>query len=242
MGMIPITFWGAARPTVSNHATLPTNLVAYWEMDETSGSRADNPGTNDLTDNNTVGYGTGMFGNAAYFVHANDEYLSRSDNANLSIADGNTSFSFAFWLKLDQAQNSGDVWDVIAKAYSYPSEVAYRIYLVSNKIRFHVSRSDRPEEFNLVSSSQLAAGNWYWCCAWYDASADKMYIQINNNTPDELANSYGSYDDITPFQVGRSSSGSALQGYVDELGFWKKALSSSERSALYNNGAGIPYD
>jgi hypothetical protein len=34
--------------------TLKTNLMAYWNLDEDSGTRKDSAGTNNLTDNNTV--------------------------------------------------------------------------------------------------------------------------------------------------------------------------------------------
>ena len=45
-----------------------TGLVSYWALDETSGTRYDSHGSNDLTDNNTVGYTTGVQGNAADFI------------------------------------------------------------------------------------------------------------------------------------------------------------------------------
>lgn len=41
---------------VATHSTLPTNLVSYWEMSESSGTRSDSKASNDLTDNNTVGF------------------------------------------------------------------------------------------------------------------------------------------------------------------------------------------
>ncbi len=50
--------------------------VAHWPLDETSGTRADSVGSNDLTDNNTVLSATGMFGNAADFEATSNEWLS----------------------------------------------------------------------------------------------------------------------------------------------------------------------
>ena len=64
----------AAAPSGDNPGT--ANLVGDWSMDETSGTRADSHGTNNLTDNNTVGSTTGVISNAASFVSANSEYLS----------------------------------------------------------------------------------------------------------------------------------------------------------------------
>jgi hypothetical protein len=42
--------------------TLNTSLTAYWNLDETSGNRADSKGTNTLTDVNTVTSATGKVG------------------------------------------------------------------------------------------------------------------------------------------------------------------------------------
>ena len=46
-------------------SSLTTNLISYWKLDETSGTRVDSVGNNDLTDNNTVLYGAGKQGNGA---------------------------------------------------------------------------------------------------------------------------------------------------------------------------------
>ena len=59
------------------HTTHAGDIIAWWTLDETSGSRSDSHGTATLSDNNTVGYATGKQSNAASFVEANTEYLSR---------------------------------------------------------------------------------------------------------------------------------------------------------------------
>ena len=73
--------------TVDTTCTLPTNLIAYWKLDEASGTRNDSKGANHLTDNNTVTQAVGKVGNAAQFTLANSEYLSIADNADLSAGD-----------------------------------------------------------------------------------------------------------------------------------------------------------
>ena len=60
----------------SSGSSLLTGLVSWWNLDETSGTRADSVGSNHLTDVNTVGYAAGKIGNAASFVAANNETLS----------------------------------------------------------------------------------------------------------------------------------------------------------------------
>jgi len=76
-----------------------TGLSAWWSLDETSGTRNDSHGSNHLTDNNTVGYTSGVKSNAATFIAANNESLSISDNAALSMGD--ISFSVCAWVNLE---------------------------------------------------------------------------------------------------------------------------------------------
>ena len=66
-------------------ATLGNGLVAFWKLNEQSGTRAAAFSSNDLTDNNTVTFAAGILGNAAVFTSANSEYLSRASNSDLAL-------------------------------------------------------------------------------------------------------------------------------------------------------------
>src|SRR3990167_8235506 len=82
------------------HAALRDNMVAWWELNEESGTRVDAHSTNDLTDNNTVLFGTGIVGNAADFetTGAPLEFLSIADNVPLSITGD---ICIAFWTDIE---------------------------------------------------------------------------------------------------------------------------------------------
>ena len=82
---------------VKNDANLSTSLVSYWELEESSGTRVDSHGSDDMTDNNTVTSTTGKQGNAAVFVAANTEFLDSADSAALSIT-GDMSVAGWFYL------------------------------------------------------------------------------------------------------------------------------------------------
>ena len=65
-----------------------TGLEGFWGADETSGTRSDEHGSNDLSDNNSVLVAPARVGaNAARFVRADSQYLSIADNASLSMGD-----------------------------------------------------------------------------------------------------------------------------------------------------------
>jgi hypothetical protein len=46
-----------------------------------------------------------------------------------------------------------------------------------------------------------------------------------------------------PFDLGANSAAGGLHwdGALDEWGFWARTLTSDERAALYNGGAGLAY-
>lgn len=63
--------------TQNKPGTLSNGLVGYWKTDESSGNAADSSGNGlTLTNNNTVAYAGGKFGNAASFTAASSRYLS----------------------------------------------------------------------------------------------------------------------------------------------------------------------
>src|SRR4051812_43478016 len=79
---------------------LLTNLASYWKLEEASGTRADEIGSQTLTDNNTVTQAVGKLGNAAQFTAANSESLSHADSATLSLG-ADQDFTLGAWVYLD---------------------------------------------------------------------------------------------------------------------------------------------
>src|SRR3989304_1655390 len=86
------------RPAVS----LSDSLIAYWRLEEASGTRLDElsgcgGGGGDLADINTVTQNTGVIGNAGQFVAASSEDLSYADEIDLNVG-GNIDVAFVAWL------------------------------------------------------------------------------------------------------------------------------------------------
>ena len=74
-----------------------SSLVSVWKMDESSGTREDAVGSNDVTDINTVGSASGKNGNAADFVAANSEVLELGSG----VTDQSGDFAHAMWFTSD---------------------------------------------------------------------------------------------------------------------------------------------
>jgi len=220
---------------------LTDSLISYWKMDEASGNALDANSTNDLTDTNTVGSGTGIINGGRDFEFANSEKFTRADNAALSV--GNIDFTFTAWVKLES--KPGDA-SIIGKGGS--NDLPYNLDYGTTADRFRLRLSSAAGFTNLttVTANNLGSpstGVWYFIVAWHDATANTINIQVNNGTANSAAYSAGSYDDSGDFEIGAFPFyGNYFDGLIDEVGFWKRTLDSTERSDLYNGGAGLSYD
>lgn len=220
---------------------LITNLVSYWKLDEASGNALDIHGANALTDQNTVGTAAGVINTSRDFIATNTEYFSKTDNTDLSIGD--VDFTLAGWFYLNAV---GGLWNGLLNKWNIPgSSREYRLYYSSGGLRFGFQVSnDGTAEVTVTANNFGApsANTWYFIAVWHDSSANQIGISINAGTPDTTAHTTGVFDGTADFELGRDVDVGYLDGRVDELGFWKpRVLSSQDISDLYNGGAGLPY-
>lgn len=211
-------------------------LISYWSLDEASGTRADSHGVNDLTDNNTVGSAVGKQSNAADFELANAEYLSRADNADLSTGD--IDFYFEAWIKVE---STGTNMAVLSKDAG-GSTREYGMYLAGGTVlRFYVfSAAGAFTEISASTFGSLSTGVWYFVEGWHDATNNQLGVAVNGTT-NTSAYANGVKDASASFEIGRNSNTNHFDGLIDGVGFWKRVLTSDERTELYNSGNGRDY-
>lgn len=216
------------------------NLVSYWRLDEASGDAIDAHGSNDLTDNNTVGTGAGVISNARAFVRANSEFFSHADNTDLSTGD--IDFSFSCWVNCDDPGIARQI--IVAK----DDDNLGREYIIAtndggtSNLRFTVLNGGSVAQVN--SSTDLSMATWHHIVVWHDASANQIGIVVDDGTPATQSHSGGVANSTGTFQIGaREYSGAEnyFGGLIDEVGFWKRVLTSGEITELYNGGAGLAY-
>lgn len=231
---------GAGRIT-----SLYADLVGFWKLEETDGTRFDaSPNANNLTDNNTVTRQQGVRGFAAEFVRANSENLSIADNATLSMA-AEQSFSISAWVYLDALGSGDDERGIVCKGNTSTgaalSEYHLR-YIGSPTARFNILIGDGTTNFVSLSAAAFGAPaltTWYHLVAWHDAVANEVRIRVNDQFEDSVAYTFGSYDSADAMRIGGySNNTNFLDGRVDAVGIWKRTLTAAERSALYNGGRG----
>lgn len=224
--------------------SLLTSLVSHWATDEASGSRADSHGSNTLSDISTVGSAAGKIGTAADFERDNSEALSCSSNSTLQTGD--IDFSLALWVQLETKAGGGSDYAALGKGDGSSGEyfVQYRNATGQDRFSFRVFGGSGYGSEGAVLANTLgspSAGTWYFIVAWHDASANTVNIQVNDGGVDSSSHSAGVYVGTGDFALSWPTFSNHWDGLVDEVGFWKRVLTSGERTQLYNGGAGLAY-
>lgn len=219
--------------------SLLDNLVSYWKLDEASGTRVDSHGSNDLTDNNTVGSTTGKIGNAASFVAANAEYLSHTNNTDFTTGD--VSFFFAGWFNATTLTN----FPVIIRNGNTGTRdfaLFYNTLGLVNALEWQVIKPDGTQIF--TRAALLSTGTDYFFVVYHDATNDEIGLSLNGGAFATASISGGLATAVGEFQVGGSSDQSIWwNGWIDEVGYWKGRIpAAGEVARLYNSGNGLSYD
>ena len=244
------------------NSSLATGLVSYWELDEASGTRADAHGSNDLTDNNTVGSATGIQGDGADIERDNNEYLSISDASQTGL-DITGDLSVSGWVKLESYAPRFNAWQLAGKYRSSTNDRSYEFAVARDVsgnttpgaadcvIRFYgTPNGTTTNSFSWDSTARLdtlgvTLGSWFHYVFIIDCTNNDMKCYLNGvEVAGTMFRSPSSiYNGSAPFEIGRyNSSGASSDGVIDEVGVWSRALSAADVTDLYNSGAGIPYE
>jgi hypothetical protein len=214
---------------------LLTDLVAYWELDEGSGTRNDSH-TNalHLTDNNTVGSGLGVDGvsTAGEFTAANTEYLSRASEAALQPSAA-TGFTYVVWFRATNAANTGFLGskdDSVLRTWNLA------VYASNLYIEVH---SDSGAVQAVSHPTALSSNTWYMASIAWDPADLKGKVRLNGGTSTDTAAlaSAIDVDDASPFIIGmRGDNNSPFDGRLQCAGLWTRVLTAAELTWLYNSG------
>ncbi len=215
---------------------LTDSLVAYWSLEEASGSRADATGRgNTLLETGTPGNAAGTVGNAANLDGSN--YLSLATNADIS--PGDTDFTWACWLRSDVSLAGGN-FDVFGK-WAGSGQLEYDLFAAVGVLNFLVSTTG--SDFPGIASTfgVLAATTWYFVVAWHDSVGNTLNICVNDGAVDSVAHSAGVFQGSADLLLAKSNFVSSFDGRLDEVLLYHRVLTAAEITWYYNAGAGRSY-
>jgi len=213
-------------------------LIAFWNLDEESGTRYDEIGDNDLNDINTVLCGTGKINNAALLDSTNLEYLSIADNDDLSFGDEN--FTLAIWVKAYQ----NNIYNACLQkgVGATASQTEYSINVSSSPFRHTFEVSDGTTITRLRSDSVQVLNRWQCIVAWHNTDTDSLYIVVNGGLVKRGYATSHPRDHIDLFKLGRYTNTRYFDGLIDLVGIWGRCPTYTNGYAMadsiYNGGSG----
>lgn len=234
-----------AATDVLNDASLGANLISYWQFSETSGTREDSYGNNDLTETGTggVGYATGIQGNAADFEDGDSDYLYITDAAQTGLDFGSGDFSVSFWLKPESVQQgaSSDPRP-FGKESATSGNYQYHALYYGNVVGLR-SSSNGTSYSQHAPSVTISAGNWYHVVIARSGASSTIYFNgVPKGSGTQVSTFRANAESFTIGTSAQSCGCTRVDGLIDEFGIWSKVLTSADAAALYNSGAGIPYN
>jgi len=230
----------AVERTITGHTVLsseeqtncPEGLVAYWNLDETSGTiAADAFGVNNGTLKNMAGneWTTGKVNNSLKFDGSSD-YVQIGDLGSIN------NWTVEFWMNSTSvSSNRGPLHTNFEDSVSVNVGVRFEHYDTG---AFWIHLSGDADWYGHEIISNLAGDTWYHVVAVGNADGDNLKVYLNNVKEVDTAHSSWPTD-FGNLVIGKQYSNESnrhFNGVVDELAIYNRTLSSDEISGHYDDG------
>ena len=212
---------------------LLTSLTSYYKLDEASGDAIDPAGSNDGTVNGAVQNQTGKILQAY-------EFDGVDDNINIDSFSIATNITLNCWAKLDDNPSSSPQYMIMKNPVN--SEWGLFFNNVGNgTLTLRGGASSNDVTYDVGGS--FTYGSWHMYTGVFSGTTGTLFldgVQVATGTIDAMGNDtvVGTND----IKIGvHTSSSYPLDGLMDEIGIWNKALNGTDVSNLYKGGQGLSY-
>jgi len=182
---IPFIIGCFLLPFVS-YGALTDDLLSYWAFDESSGNALDSTVTNnDLVNNNSITYVTGLLGNSADLESSSSQYFSIADGSQSGL-DAGTKYTWSFWLNIETSLSSGNLYTIFQKD-TYPSQRSYSIYYNNDsgtmRLSPYIFGNNDTAYSRTFNNADLSTGVWKHVVITFDgtqgSATSKIKVYIN---------------------------------------------------------------
>jgi hypothetical protein len=208
------------------------NPDVYYPLNETSGQAMNyTSGSNNSTSVSAT-YGASGILYTAFLFNGTSNKITFADNSLWTI---NTSdnVSIAAWINFT-GDNSASYGNIFGSSSTYSFQVL-KISSGNYQLLWYCGGAT----YQTSSTFSVTNGVWYHIAMVRTGSTNvKFFLNstvIGSSTPGDVNS------DPTANYIGGDEGGEYFNGKIDEVGFWKRALSDQEVSYLYNGGVGLSY-
>ncbi|MFO1007338.1 MAG: DUF1553 domain-containing protein [Planctomycetaceae bacterium] len=226
-----ITQWEKSLSPELIAQSSPAGLIAYFPLEEMSGSTV----TNDLS-NDKAGVIVGKLTSAEGRLGRALEFDGTTHVAagEAGVFEGDQAFSSSVWI----FPTSRDVSTVLSKMDDANAYRGYDVILEGNKVSAHFVHHWPDRGFNVVTKTPIKLNAWHHLAVTYDGSRAaqgvKIYVDGQLQELDIPTNNKldGSLLTDKPFHIGKRGTSAPFQGRIDEVRLYSKALTPDEVTQL----------
>lgn len=246
--------------TVPARADTTRNLAAYWNFNEGSGTIINDCSTQVIAgtpisagNTNCTGPNTGNFGdfssggsvfgpaygewitfinNAFWYGTNTDAYVIVPENSSL---DASNALTISAWVNLTTITgNNGNGENIVSKGeYEGPDGNAGYSFILNGNGTLGLTLFNSTGIVTAAGSTTLSPNNWYHVAVTFNSSTISFYINgvLTNSV------STGTFTTIAPspsINLNIGGVGNHLDGAIDEVRVYTRALSASDINALYS--------
>ena len=215
-------------PTTQS-STLLSNLVAYWKLDEASGTIVDSVNGHNSTAVSGTYRASGKINTCMGFNGS--QYITLADSPDWTIAV-NDNITMSAWINLNsQTQN---IYNNILGDASGPQ------FYLKNTFELGYYEGD------IGVTSAISTYNnsvWYMVTMTKEVIGSIITVKFYRNGAflSSSTSLVGDGHNPPTIYIGGDIASENINGKIDELGYWRRALTASEITALYNSGTGKSY-
>jgi len=238
-------------PFLAN-AAISDGQTAYYTFDQSSENLTDATGNgNTATNHNTTTFAAGIIGNGALLQETTPNYFSMSDSTSWAFGTGD--FTISAWVKFNSfyggsnqaiySQSDGSSNNRIRVEMRNNGSGDYQAAFFAEIGGSVVADYHTPDG---ADNAFTSTGTWYNVVWVRSGTTLTAYINgVANTQHVGTAIGSSSLGDISgSAYLGIENEGSlnnALDGTLDEVGVWNRALTPTEITAIYNSGVGCQY-
>ncbi|MEK7183956.1 MAG: LamG domain-containing protein [Patescibacteria group bacterium] len=207
------------------------DLIGYWKLDETvSGTAADSSGSSNDGASTGTSVVTGMFGKARQFNGTSD-LIAVSDNVSQVLSSTGT---VALWVKSSKNSGQGfvDKSSCVTAGNCGNQDAGFALYEYAGKWTGSIGNGSQSNSVEVASHDD---GSYHHLVLRWDGSSEDLFIDgvlAGSTTQTIVPSSNGSIHIGFSGQANGAQGNGYLQGDVDEVRVYKRALNNAEVLSL----------
>jgi hypothetical protein len=222
------------------------DLLAFYTMDNISGATLFDESPNSVDGTITGATAVpGQIGNALDFPVATDN-VNMGDVASLNFGSGQD-FTLCAWVNTSDSTKNKVIIDKRDNIEPQPEAGWFLAVLTDGRLAAFAAKDFVSGTAQANSTTTVDDGTWHFCVAQFDRD-DVIKVYIDNGSAEGNVSmapvGAGSLANTGDFMIGLNSSQmvstsvSDMIGSIDQVRIFNRLLTSDERTALFNGGAG----